>query len=261
MCTVTFIARRNGYLLGMNRDEKLDRAIALPPRQFCLENRKVICPSEPGGGTWIGVNDAGSTLALINWYSVPGRASGNAVSRGEVVRLALPSDSVCSVERALARLPLEGVNPFRLLGVFPADRHLIEWRWNSTRLDRLEHRWQTGTWISSGFDEPGAQLARERTFRESLREPSATSVEWLRRLHGSHTPVRGPYSTCMHRGDAATVSYTEILVSPGTARVRYRAGAPCCGATISEKTLAVAPTSRNRNDGHLLGGGSFWSEA
>jgi len=32
MCTVTFIARRNGYVLGMNRDEKLTRAAGLPPR-------------------------------------------------------------------------------------------------------------------------------------------------------------------------------------------------------------------------------------
>jgi uncharacterized protein with NRDE domain len=71
MCTVTFIARQNGYALGMNRDEKVTRVTALPPARFCLAGRTVLCPSEPGGGTWIGINDAGSTLALINWYSLP----------------------------------------------------------------------------------------------------------------------------------------------------------------------------------------------
>jgi uncharacterized protein with NRDE domain len=70
MCTVTFIARRNGYALGMNRDEKLTRPAGLPPRLTHLNGRTIIAPSEPSGGTWIGVNDTGATFALINWYSV-----------------------------------------------------------------------------------------------------------------------------------------------------------------------------------------------
>ena len=32
----------------------------------------------------------------------------------------------------------------------------IEWRWNLEQLECLDHHWQTNTWISSGFDEPGA---------------------------------------------------------------------------------------------------------
>ena len=120
MCTVTLIARRNGYALGMNRDEKLTRvdsiaACATSPRR----TRDALAPSEPNGGTWIGVNDAGATLALINWYSVPARVAGQTVSRGEVVKLALPSDSSALVDAALAELPLARVNPFRLIGVFP----------------------------------------------------------------------------------------------------------------------------------------------
>src|SRR5205814_4875575 len=57
---LTFIARRNGYALGMNRDEKLTRAAGLPPRLTHLKGRAVLAPSEPSGGTWIGVNDAGA---------------------------------------------------------------------------------------------------------------------------------------------------------------------------------------------------------
>ncbi len=82
MCTVSFIARRHGYLLAMNRDEQLTRAEGLPPKIVHVGERKVICPSEPGGGTWIAVNDAGVTFALINWYSVQARVQKNPVSRG-----------------------------------------------------------------------------------------------------------------------------------------------------------------------------------
>jgi hypothetical protein len=52
-------------------------------------------------------------------------------------------------------------------------------------------------------------------------------VEWLRRLHRSHRPEIGPYSICMHRDDAATVSYTEIVVSRGISRMRYESGPTC----------------------------------
>jgi len=119
MCTVTFIARRNGYALGMNRDEKLTRAAGLPPRLTHLNGRTILAPSDPSGGSWIGVNDTGATLALINWYSITSHVGGQPVSRGEVVRLALPSDSSAGVDAALAELPLAHVNPFRLIGVFP----------------------------------------------------------------------------------------------------------------------------------------------
>jgi len=57
-----FLARRNGCALGVNRDEKLTRVAALPPSRLLLGGRTIVCPSEPNGGTWIGVNDAGATL-------------------------------------------------------------------------------------------------------------------------------------------------------------------------------------------------------
>lgn len=173
------------------------------------------------------MNDSGATLALINWYSIPFSVTGRTVSRGKVVNLALLSDSPAQVEVALVTLPLAQVNPFRLIGVFPFEKAVVEWRWNLKQLERLHHRWQTSTWISSGFDEPGAQQTRGEAFDKALREGSAGRVDWLRRLHRSHGSKCGPYSTCMHREDAATVSYTEVTVSRRRATMRYTTGAPC----------------------------------
>jgi len=59
MCTVTFIARQTGYCLGMNRDEMLTRPTGLTPKRLKVDGCAVIGPSEPGGGTWITVNDHG----------------------------------------------------------------------------------------------------------------------------------------------------------------------------------------------------------
>jgi hypothetical protein len=42
-----------------------------------------------------------------------------------------------------------------------------------------------------------------RLFQRAGRQHSADSLDWLRRLHRSHSPQAGPFSTCMHRSDAA----------------------------------------------------------
>src|SRR5882724_835260 len=112
MCTVTFIARKQGYCLGMNRDEKLTRHTGLPPKKRRVKACGVIFPSEPGGGTWIAVNDHGATLALINWYSITARVGGKAVSRGEVVNSMSAAILPDFVDTALAGLPLNQINPF-----------------------------------------------------------------------------------------------------------------------------------------------------
>jgi len=128
---------------------------------------------------------------------------------------------------ALDGLPLNRINPFRLIGIYPAAGEIVEWRWNLKQLVRKNHRWKSQQLISSGFDEPAAQRVRGRTFRQAQKQKSAGSLDWLRRLHRSHAPETGPFSTCMHRADATTVSYTEISISPREAVMRYHAGAPC----------------------------------
>jgi len=219
--------RKTGYCLGMNRDEKLTRPEGLPPMLKVVNGRRVICPSEPGGGTWIALNDSSVSLALINWYSVPARVENSPISRGEVVNSTSRAENPKQLEAVLSTLALERMNPFRLIGIFPAFCQITEHRWDLKTLERNRCRWQPQQWISSGFDEPAAQRERSRTFRQALEQESVGSLSWLRRLHRSHVPGKGPFSTCMHRPDAATVSYAEILVQGRNTALRYCTSSPC----------------------------------
>ena len=227
MCTVSFIARKRGYLLGMNRDEQLARVNGLPPKLRSVNGVKVVCPSEPGGGTWVALNEVGTTLALINWYSITARVRQNPVSRGEIVRTASFASIPDEVEATLNRLPLPQINPFRLIGIFPGSREVVEWRWDLRKRVREERTWKSQQWISSGFNELQAQRIRSRTFRDARMQSTFGRISWLRRLHRSHAPGCGPFSTCMHRTDAATVSYTEIIAEVQSATMSYQAEAPC----------------------------------
>ena len=266
MCTVTFCPRKSGYALAMNRDELLARPPGLPPAKIKLNGRDVLRPSEPGGGTWIAVNQDRVCFSLINWYAVAVHVQGAAVSRGEIILAVGASATSVSVDELLQKYPLKKTNPFRLIGIFPARNEIVEWQWDLKRLVRKNHRWRMQQWISSGFDEPIAQRKRNKTFRRVLKQLSAGGFDWLRRLHRPHMPESGPFSICMHRADAATVSYTEVAVSAHEIAICYHDGAPCqfpalqafkyfpalsAGVNVSSATPAI--TSRVQNASRMSG--------
>jgi hypothetical protein len=239
MCTVTFMPRRTGYCLAMNRDEKRTRPEAHSPAQRYVHGHGVIYPFETGGGTWIALNHSGVSFALINWYSVAQPVKTVTLSRGGVILSLVTATAKDSVDAGLNDLPLDRINPFRLISAFPNSREVVEWRWDLSQLVRRNHRWGPQQWVSSGFDEPRAQDVRARFFQRAQRQKSAGCGVWLRRLHCSHWPHEGPFSTCMHREDAVTVSYTEVSVLRNRARMRHVHGAPCRSNQVSLHNLQL----------------------
>ena len=77
----------------------------------------------------------------------------------------------------------------------------------------------------------------------SWREDAPDLVAWLRSLHSSHIPDAGAFSVCVHRPDAATVSYTEVECGPRELRMSYLAGNPC-EFTGTLSTVTVLKTYR-----------------
>jgi hypothetical protein len=217
----------------MNRDEKRERPAALPPAISGIGNHRAIFPREPNGGTWIAANDAGVCLALINWHKIEAEPVRKIVSRGSIVPELAGTQRSSEINNSLTQLPLTEIRPFRLIAIVPNERAVTEWRWNLKRLSKRRHPWSSKHWFSSGFDERKAESVRRRVFKKR----GADSVEDLRRLHCSHAPKRGPFSICMHRTDAATVSYTEITVKNREVTMRYKPGPPCSTSPSFTKSL------------------------
>ena len=160
MCSVSFLPREDGFVLAMNRDELISRVPALPPSVHHRGDLTVLCPSEPSGGTWIGVNSAGLAFSLLNWHSQPDRTGEDLISRGEVVRALLSGCSSSAAAAILKELPLRRMNPFRLIAVSLPERLLTEWRFGSEVLTSKVYPWQRHHWFSSGFDEAKAIQVR-----------------------------------------------------------------------------------------------------
>ena len=240
MCTVSFVPTSRGFYLAMNRDEKRERFAALLPEVVELENRRSIFPREPTGGTWISVNDGGVCLALINWHRIQRKPKNDILSRGLVVRELAGEISADQIATSVKKLPLRKLRPFRLIVVAPNQKRVAEWRWNLQRLTRCDHRWQRRHWFSSGLDEPRAEVERARTCASANAKASGSTLKQLRKLHCSHAPTRGPFSICMHRADAATVSYTEVSVTEKSVSMRYADGPPCIARCAGTKKLRIA---------------------
>jgi hypothetical protein len=245
MCTISFIPKKKGFLLGMNRDESIQRPIASKPEIITPNGVKAVSPSDPAGGTWILANEFGLTHCLLNWYPITPSTGSNILSRGTIPLQLSGFHSLEASAEALKNLPLKNVNPFRLITLSLGEQLVSEFRWDRIRLESQSHQWRDTLWASSGYDEPGAQQFRSQVFKEALVQKSKGTTQWLRRLHRSRKPEFGAFSINMRRNDAATVSYTELSVIPSQLSMSYQSGQPSTANDFDCLSLPICSFESN----------------
>lgn len=239
MCTLSFIPTKCGYLVAMNRDELLTRRQALPPKLVRAGELWTAYPSEAGGGTWIAANERGITLGLLNWNLAHGVQQ--RYSRGSIIPQLIGYPDRADVDWAIQCLNLAGILPFRLVGIFWPQDQICEWRWDGATLQRLTFPWLPRHWFSSGLSDAKAEAGRSEICRLAWDSSQAGTLTWLRELHRSHGAAPGPFSMCVHRPEAASVSYSEIAYEPPELSFRYVEGPPCANGPVTALSLATHP--------------------
>ena len=229
MCTLSLVTRNDGYLLAMNRDESIARGAGLVQEFHQLGDTMALYPSDGTGGTWIAVNEYGIGLALLNWNDIIRNLpiACKARSRGQIIPALGKSSRMAELLAAFDVFDLAGVQPFRLVGVFPLEHVVGEWQWNSSQLKFHTRRWSSGHWFSSSLSDHQAETLRGAVCRSVENEPDAGSVRWLRRLHASHAGGPGPFSVCVHRDNVRTLSYSQITVTARALQLAHFLGSPC----------------------------------
>ena len=126
MCTVVTL-RRPGHawplLLAANRDEMRGRTWSPPARHWVDRPATVAGKDQQAGGSWLGVNDHGVAVAILNRRGSLGTEAGKR-SRGDLVLDALDHCSAESAAEALARY--DG-GEFRSFNMAIADREHGYW--------------------------------------------------------------------------------------------------------------------------------------
>jgi hypothetical protein len=230
MCTVSWIHDDAGYQLFFNRDEKLSRKRALPPRLAARDGVRFLAPVDGDfGGTWIAMNEFGVSVCLLNGPNITNSGGGDrgpSRSRGLLLPELIASSSVAAIYESVRLADFAVFAPFTLAALGPGQMTaMVEWD-GSRKTVRFQDE-PCHMLTSSSFDTEAVRASRQEEFRGLLASCRQVDANLLVRFHGSHVPSRSAYSTCMHRPDAETVSFSRIRVSEREADFFYAPAAPC----------------------------------
>ena len=239
MCTVSWVHQPDGYHLLCNRDERRTRGTAFAPRVVERGGVRYIAPIDSdGGGTWLSANEFGISVCLLNG-SAGVEPSGIRRSRGLLLRELAWAPSVDECSLWLRQLDLSPFTPFSIVILEPG-RSAILAQWNGLELivDPAGDRHMPLT--SSSYDAAGVRRARLNEFARLIGTTRPIDPALLYCFHSSHGTAPDAYSTCMHRSDAETVSFSWVIVSRDAIRFLYSPGAPCQTRPSNQQILARA---------------------
>jgi len=160
VCTASWLIAPDGYELFFNRDESRRRGLARAPEELELEGVRGLLPVDSdAGGTWLGVNEFGLALGLLNGTDARGTHP-EPRSRGLLVRELLGARAADEVLDALEREALERYRGFTL-ALFEPGREPRVRTWDGERLVATPASLPLA---SSSLDGGRARSERERVF-------------------------------------------------------------------------------------------------
>ncbi|WP_350290557.1 NRDE family protein [uncultured Croceitalea sp.] len=127
MCTVSFIPKKDSFVITSNRDEHISRSPAYQPKTEIINGVKVVFPKDPkAGGTWFAINEKNVAVVLLNGAFENHKSTGNyKKSRGLVV---LDIVSHNNPQAYLDEINLTNIEPFTVIVV--QQNKLVELRWD-----------------------------------------------------------------------------------------------------------------------------------
>lgn len=237
MCTVSWLHSDSGYQLLCNRDERNTRKVATAPALHERDGVRFIAPLDGDhGGTWIATNEHGLTLALVNGVR-PLEPSPR--SRGYLLMTLASAGSLNEVAARIGQANLLLYAPFTLVVLQPKHPAAL-FEWDASRLTTNMNAEDRMPLASSSFDPEGVRTYRQKEFQR-FQTAGKLTAETLFTFHQSHGSGPSAYSTCMHRSDAQTVSFTWVDVTEHDVHFFYSPAAPCQWAPGETLDLTLRP--------------------
>lgn len=230
MCTLTVVPLPDRRVrVAFNRDERPTRPTALPPARRTFGRREAVLPTDPtSGGTWLAVNDAGLTLAVLN-VTPPKPHTGptHPHSRGTLIPAVLdrdtPADALAELERVT---DYRDYAPFRL--VLVGNGLVADVCWNGHQ-PMVMTRLLGGTpllFTSSGLGDHLVEGVRRNLFADLFAVQPQGWEAAQDDFHRHRWPDRPHLSVNMERPTARTVSHAVVTLGDGTATFAYHPAAP-----------------------------------
>ncbi|WPJ96370.1 NRDE family protein [Coraliomargarita algicola] len=240
MCTLSWWLAESERGIVFNRDELRTRARGEAPRvvEFAGAAR-ILMPRDPdAGGTWLGVNDSGLIVALLNNYPFHSPNSPGQISRGQlVVDLLRHARSAAECMSTLQELNTSVYQGFLLFALGRHDGPLAR-EWDGQQLQPLKLEGEGGLHVltSSSYRQQECEAFRVDLFAGQSRERAL-----LKEKHGAFHPADPALGPLMVRDDAATDSVTEIVIGKNYAHMWFHSvdGNPPVLSEPSQHRLAM----------------------
>jgi uncharacterized protein with NRDE domain len=219
MCTLTFIGTKNGYCLTSNRDEKVSRGKAIPPKKYEINGKTITFPKDiAAGGTWV-AHDEKTILVLLNGANEKHIPTGNyRKSRGLIVLDLIGSEN--PIEE-WENIDLENIEPFTI--VYFDGKNLVQWQWNIIeKTTKQFNKEETHIWSSATLYKPEIRIERESWFAQFLQEKKNISPKELLHFHQFEQATNSNYGLQINRNNVLkTVSITQCIWQPKKIEMHY----------------------------------------
>ena len=220
MCTVSFVNANGKIIITSNRDEKTLRPNAIEPKNYLINNRKIIFPKDKkAGGTWFAINDHSTILVLLNGADERHAIKENyRKSRGLIVLELISSESVIEEWETI---DLENIEPFTL--VLFENQQLYQLRWNEIEKNTLKldvnqsHIWSSSTLYSKEIREK-----RANWFRTFLDTKPEVNPDELFNFHRYTEEENTEHGLVINRnGFLKTLSITQTVIEKNKVEIHY----------------------------------------
>lgn len=250
MCTLTIYASGGHRIVTMNRDEQRQRhELELLHDVQEDDGTRVVYPVDGAShGTWMGVNNHGLVMCLLNRYQNEAGYTDARQSRGHIIPECLKQGSFRKAAEHLEKLDPSGCNPFDLFVMGPGDNRHFQW----TGEDYANEEFTVAPWYmftsSSLPDAIEFRWKQFKAWRSEIGERATDAEEILRGFHLIQVEKRKHHSVLMERENAHTKSVVQADIQGGKLELRYF---PDILERLHENPLSLTLTL-NKYPKHLL---------
>jgi uncharacterized protein with NRDE domain len=220
MCTVSFVCSNDKVIITSNRDEKIIRPSAIPPKNYTLNGKNIIYPKDSkAGGTWFVVDENGTVLVLLNGadekheVKLPYRKS-----RGQIV---LEMISSASPKEFWNEIDLENIEPFTL--VLFQDKKLFQLRWNGMAKSTVDLETDKNyVWSSSTLYSKEIRKQRSSWFYNFLDANPEITEDKMLHFHRYTETDNHEHGLIINRNDELkTLSITQAVIEKNKVMIRH----------------------------------------
>ncbi len=214
------MATQNGFCLTSNRDEKTNRATAIPPHLYTINGKMICFPKDPkAGGTWI-AHDSENIIILLNGAQekhIPKPKYRK--SRGLIALDLIASKDILKTWQIT---DLTDIEPFTIVFFNGNELYQLQWDEFEKSTQNLDQN-QAHIWSSSTLYSASIRTQRKVWFEEFLSQNEIISPESVLDFHQFTQKENQEFGLQINRNnELKTVSITQCLYdSNGTITMQY----------------------------------------